>query len=132
MSAAKASDWRWVEENAVLAIHDRQLAEHGGADSIRDQAAIGSTLARPMNLAAYGNPDAADLAAAYIHGLAKNHPFIDGNKRTAWVTARVFLADNGWTLNFTPLDAIQAMEGVAAGRIGKSQLANWLRTRLQN
>ncbi len=85
-----------------------------------------------MDLAAYGNPDAADLAAADIFGLAKNHPFIDSNKGTARVTARGFLADNGRTLSFTSLDAIQAMEGVGAGRIGESQLANWLRTGLQN
>ena len=74
-------------------------------------------MARPASLAAYGNPDAAELAAAYIYGLATNHGFIDGNKRTAWMTGHVFLADNGLALDFAALDAIQVMEGVAAGRI---------------
>ena len=75
-------------------------------------------------------PEAAELAAAYICGLAANHGFIDGNKRTAWVTGRVFLADNGLALDFAPLDAIQAMEGVAASRITETELALWLRARL--
>ena len=78
----------WIDARVVLAIHDRQLAEHG-ADGIRDGGAIESALARPANLAAYGNPDAAELAAAYIHGLATDHGFIDGNTRTAWVTGRI-------------------------------------------
>ena len=77
--------WRWVESSVVFAIHDRQLAEHGGRDGIRDRAMVESALARPAHLAHYGNPDAADLAAAYAYGIAKNHGFVDGNKRTAWV-----------------------------------------------
>ena len=113
----------------MLAIHGRQFAEHGGADGIRDGGAIKSALARPANLAAYGNPDAPELAAAYICGLANNHGFIDGNKRPACVTGRVFLADNDIALNFAPLDAIQVMEGVAAGRITETELALWLRSR---
>ena len=131
MSVGAGAPWRWIDARVVLAIHDRQLAEHGGADGIRDGGAIESALARPTNLAAYGNPDAAELAAAYIYGLAKNHGFIDGNKRTAWVTGRVFLADNGLALDFAPLDAIQVMEGVAAGRITETELALWLRSRLR-
>ena len=131
MSVGAGAPWRWIDARVVLAIHDRQLAEHGGADGIRDGGAIESALARPANLAAYGNPDAAELAAAYIYGLAKNHGFIDGNKRTAWVTGRVFLADNGLALDFAPLDAIQVMEGVAAGRITETELALWLRSRLR-
>ena len=127
MSQDSPSQWRWVGLNVVLAIHDRQLAEHGGADGIRDRNAIESALARPLNLAAYGNPDAADLAAAYAYGLASNHGFLDGNKRTAWVTARLFLADNGQRLEFDPLDAIRIMEDVAAGRIGEAVLAGWFR-----
>ena len=96
--------WRWVGLAAVHAIHDRQLAEHGGLPGVRDLGAIESALARPQNLAAYGEPDAADLAAAYAYGLARNHGFADGNKRTAWVAARVFLADNGYGLRFEPIE----------------------------
>ena len=126
-----AGAWRWIEASVVLAIHDRQLAEHGGADGIRDRGAIDSALARPRNLAAYGNPDAADLAAAYIRGLTANHPFVDGNKRTAWVTGRLFLADNGFGANFDPLDAVAIVEGVAAGSFSETGLAGWLRPRLR-
>ena len=103
----------------------------GGADGIRDGGAIESALARPANLAAYGNPNAAELAAAYICRLANNHGFIDGNKRTAWVTGRVFLADKGLALDFAPLDAIQVMEGVAASGITETELALWIRSRLR-
>ena len=122
--------WRWVEASVVLAVHDRQLAEHGGADGIRDRGAIDSALARPRNIAAYGEPDAADLAAATIRGLAAAHPFVDGNKRTAWVAGRLFLADNGYRLAFEPLDAVALMEGVAAGRVDETALAAWIRARL--
>ena len=131
MSAGRPASWNWVGPNVVLAIHDRQLAEHGGADGIRDLGAIESALARPVNLAAYGDPDAAALAAAYMYGLAMNHGFVDGNKRVAWVTGRLFLADNGCGLIFDPLDAIRVMEGVAAGRVGESELAEWIRVRLR-
>ena len=131
MSVGASGPRRWIDARVVLAIHDRQLAEHGGADGIRDGGAIESALARPANLAAYGNPDAAEFVAACICGLATNHGFIDGNKRTAWVTGRVFLADNGLALDFAPLDAIQVMEGVAAGRITETELALWLRSRLR-
>ncbi len=131
MSQDDLSQWRWVGLNVVLAIHDRQLAEHGGPDGIRDLKAIESALARPLNLAAYGSPDIADLAAAYAYGLANNHGFIDGNKRTAWVTARLFLADNGQRLQFDPLDAIRTMEDVAGGRIREADLAGWFRRGLK-
>ena len=81
--------WKWVAPDVVGAIHDRQLAEHGGGVGLRDAGLLSSALARPENLAAYGDPDAFDLAAAYAFGIAKNHPFVDGNKRTAWVVALV-------------------------------------------
>ena len=122
--------WRWVRADVVFAVHDRQLAEHGGLDGVRDRGAVESALARPQNLAAYGAPDVADLAAAYAYGLARNHGFSDGNKRTAWVVARLFIADNDYTLKFDPLDAIRTMEGVAAGAIDEAQLAQWFRDRL--
>lgn len=90
-------------------------------------------MARPQNLAAYGRkPDAAALAAAYAYGLARNHGFADGNKRTAWVMARLFLADHGHGLRFAPLDAVRLMEGVAAGTLTEDQLAEWFRQRLEN
>jgi death on curing protein len=122
--------WRWVGAPVVFAVHDRQLAEHGGLDGIRDEGAVASALARPQNLAAYGEPDAADLAAAYAYGLARNHGFADGNKRTAWVVARLFLADNGYRLRFDPADAVRAVEAVASGVLGEGQLAAWFRERL--
>lgn len=131
MSEEDSSPWHWVEPSVVFAIHDRQLAEHGGGDGIRDPGAIESALAHPVNLASYSDPDAADLAAAYVYSLAKNHGFIDGNKRTAWIVARLFLADNGQRLSFDPLDAIQLMEGVADGRISETKLAEWFRQHLE-
>lgn len=123
--------WRWVGADLVYALHDRQLAEHGGPDGVRDPGAVESALARPLNLAAYGTPDAADLAAAYAYGLARNHGFVDGNKRTAWVVARLFLADNGYRLGFDPVDAVKMVEALAAGSLSESQLAAWFRDRLQ-
>jgi death-on-curing protein len=123
------ADWRWIGPDVVYAIHDRQIAEHGGLDGVRDKGLIESALARPVNLLAYGEPDAADLAAAYAYGLARNHGFSDGNKRIAWVTARLFLADNGFRLQFDKLDAVRAMEAVAAGTLAESDLATWFRQR---
>lgn len=123
--------WRWISAGLAYAIHDRQLAEHGGPDGVRDPGAVESALARPQNLAAYGTPDAADLAAAYAYGLARNHGFVDGNKRTAWVVARLFLADNGYRLRFDPVEAVKTVEALAAGSLDESQLAAWFRDRLQ-
>jgi death-on-curing protein len=116
-----------VAANVVYAIHDRQLAEHGGRDGIRDRGVIESALARPQNLLSYGDPDGAALAAAYAFGLARNHGFVDGNKRTAWIVARLFLADNGFTLKFDPREAIQQMEGLAAGAVTEDVMAQWFR-----
>lgn len=96
---------------------------------MRDQGAIESALARPQNLAAYGEPDAAALAAAYAFGLARNHGFVDGNKRTAWVIARLFLADNGVRLAYDKADAVRIVESLAAGRIDEETLAAWFRER---
>ena len=124
------SRWRWIAEEVVYAIHDRQLAEHGGADGLRDRGAIESALARPRNLEAYGEPDAAALAACYAAGIARSHGFVDGNKRTAWVLARLFLADNGRRLEFDPAEAIRAMEKLAGGTLAEEEFASWLRTRI--
>ncbi|MES2262053.1 MAG: type II toxin-antitoxin system death-on-curing family toxin [Pseudomonadota bacterium] len=124
--------WRWISADLAYAIHDSQLARHGGLDGVRDKNAVESALKRPEQLDSYGNPkpDAADLAAAYAHGLASNHGFSDGNKRTAWVVARVFLADNGVVLKFDPLDAIRTMEMVAGGTLEMDVLAAWFRARI--
>ena len=124
------TSWRWVNATVVQAIHDRQLAEHGGLSGIRDQGAVESALARPENLAAYSEPDAAGLAAAYAFGLARNHGFSDGNKRTAWVVARLFLADNGYRLRFDPVEAVRTVEAVAAGAMQEDGLAAWFRNRM--
>ncbi len=122
--------WRWVSAQVVHAVHDRQLAQHGGLAGIRDVGAVESALARPQNLAAYGEPDACDLAAAYAYGLTRNHGFSDGNKRTAWVTARLFLADNDCRLRFDPADAVRTVEAVAGGTLAEDVLATWFRERL--
>lgn len=123
-------EWRWVSFEVANAIHDRQLAEHGGLDGLRDQGLVESALARPQNLAVYGQPDGADLAAAYAYGLARNHGFADGNKRTAWIVARLFLADNGFRLKFEPLNAIKTVEEVAAGSMDEAALTAWFRERI--
>jgi len=122
--------WRRIERDVVFAIHERQLAEHGGAEGVRDPRVIESALARPKNLETYAKPDAADLAAGYAFGIAKNHGFVDGNKRAAWVTARLFLADNGRRIEFAPTDAVEIMVRVAAGLVEEGDLSSWFRERL--
>jgi len=124
------TDWRWVRADVVAAVHDRQIAEHGGPEGARDPGAIASALARPENLAVYGSPDAADLAAAYAFGLVRNHGFADGNKRTAWIVARLFLGDNGCRLRFERADAVRAIEALAGGTLEEAQFADWIRQRL--
>ncbi|MCM0607561.1 MAG: type II toxin-antitoxin system death-on-curing family toxin [Ideonella sp. WA131b] len=119
--------WRWVSAEVLLAVHEEQLAEHGGAAGVRDLGLFESALARPQNQAAYGNPDAADLAAAYGVGLAKNHPFIDGNKRTAFVAVELFLALNGHDLVADDADCVLTMLAVAAGSLDEPGFAAWLR-----
>lgn len=124
------TSWRWIEAPLVFAIHDRQIAEHGGLDGIRDIGGLESALFRPQNLAAYGMPDVADLAAAYAFGVVRSHPFLDGNKRTAWVLARLFLADNGHRLGYATADAIRLMQDLAAGEMDEATGAAWFRARL--
>lgn len=123
--------WVWIDVTVVQAIHDRQLAEHGGAEGIRDQGALESALARPQNLAGYAKPDAAALVASYAFGIARNHPFVDGNKRTAWVIARLFLAANAIELGFNREDAIRVMLALAAGELSEEELADWFRERIR-
>jgi len=122
----------WVREDVVLAIHRRQLAEHGGSDGVRDGGLLSSALARPKNLVAYGEPapDAAALAASYAYGIAKNHPFVDGNKRTALVVARTFLLLNGLDLSASQEEKYRTFLSLAEGRLSEEDLAEWLRQRL--
>jgi death on curing protein len=120
----------WLAVEDALAIHDRQLAEHGGGIGVRDVGLLESALARPRNHWAYGTIDPAVLAASYAFGIARNHPFIDGNKRTAWVAARLFLALNGHALTFTAEAAIAVVLALAAGDLTEAELADWFRTRL--
>ncbi len=120
--------WVWIDPSVIHAVHDEQLSEHGGAGGLRDAGLLESALARPMQLAAYGQPDAASLAAAYGFGLAKNHPFIDGNKRTAFVAVELFLALNGWALIASDADCVMAMLRLAGGESSEAQFAEWLRT----
>ena len=124
------SDWRWISSEAATAIHEEQLAEWGGGTGTRDEGGLLSALARPQNLAVYGEPDAAALAAAYAFGVCRNHPFVDGNKRTAWVLARLFLAKNGRALVFQEADATVRMLALAAGELGEDQFADWFRERI--
>jgi death on curing protein len=119
--------WVWIDLSVIHAVHDEQLGEHGGASGLRDAGLLESALARPMQLAAYGQPDAAALAAAYGFGLAKNHPFIDGNKRTAFVAVELFLALNGWELNASDAECVMAMLQLAAGECTEEQFAQWAR-----
>jgi death-on-curing protein len=121
--------WIWVQEAVVFAVHDRQIAEHGGSGGMRDQGAVLSALARPVNRAAYEDADTASLAGAYAFGLAKNHGFVDGNKRTAWIVARLFLQLNGVALRYDATDAIKVVEGTAAGNVTEDDLAAWFRER---
>lgn len=123
--------WRWVALDVLYAVHDRQVAEHGGSNGIRDVGAIESTMARPRNLVAYSDkPGTAALAAAYAYGLARNHGFVDGNKRVAWIVARLFLSDNKHRLRYEAPAAIRLMEDVAAGKISEKRLAEWFRERI--
>ncbi len=121
---------RWVSKDAALAIHDRQLAEHCGPSGIRDAGAFESALARPVNRWVYGEDDLFALAAAYAFGIARNHPFVDGNKRTAWTLARVFLIKNGLDLDFGEHEAIDLVQSLAAGELSEAELADWLREHL--
>ena len=125
------SEWRWVGRQALLLLHDESLAEHGGAAGLRSEVPLDSALARPLNLVAYGHPDAADLAAAYGIGLAKNHPFVDGNKRAAFLAVGLFLALNGRRLVATQAEATLTMLEVAAGGIDEATFASWIRDHLQ-
>lgn len=119
--------WRWIDRRALLLLHDESLAEHGGASGIRDEALFDSALARPLNLATYGAPDVADLAAAYGLGIAKNHAFVDGYKRAAFLVVGLFLALNGYRLRATQADATITMLAAAADDCDEASFARWIR-----
>lgn len=124
----KPRRWAWIALDAVLAIHDEQVAEHGGIRGVRDLTVVDSALARPRNLMAYGNPDAASLAASYAFGLCSNHGFLDGNKRTAYVIAETFLDLNGYAMAASDQAVVNTMMAVASGVMSEEQLANWFRS----
>ncbi|OQW44615.1 MAG: death-on-curing protein [Proteobacteria bacterium SG_bin6] len=124
------SDWIWVSAEVALTAHAEQLAEHGGAPGVRDPAMLESALARPLNLVAYGVPDAATLAAAYAFGVAHNHPFVDGNKRTAAVVSETFLLLNGYRLACSDAELVVAFLALAAGELTPDDLAAWFRAHL--
>jgi len=113
-----------------MAAHAEQLAQHGGGGGVRDDRLLESAMARPRNLAAYGEPDVADLAAAYAFGIARNHPFVDGNKRTAAVVGETFLMLNGRRLGVSDAELVVAFLALAAGELAEDEMADWFRSRL--
>lgn len=119
--------WRWIASDVLYAVHEEQLAEHGGLAGLRDANALESAVARPEQLAHYGAPDIAELAAAYGFGIARNHPFSDGNKRTAFVAVELFLALNGYELIADDSDCILTMLSLAAGDLDEAVFAEWIR-----
>lgn len=125
-----ATNWVWVATEVALAAHAEQLAEHGGREGVRDAGLLDSAMARPRNLADYGDPDAAALAAAYAFGIARNHPFVDGNKRTAAVVSETFLVLNGHALEATDAELVVAFLALAAGELSEEELADWFRSHL--
>ena len=117
----------WVESAVAIAIHHEQLAEHGGAEGVRDLNMLESALARPLDLVAYGAPDAADLAASYAFGIARDHPFVDGNKRAAAVVSETFLRLNGFSLDCDDVELVATFLGLAAGELTVEELTLWFR-----
>lgn len=122
----------WVKPNLVLAMHDRLLAEHGGPSGMKDRGLLESALARPRHLWTYEQPDIARLAASYIVGLIRNHPFVDGNKRTGFITGYVFLVRNGLQLTASEFEATHYLFTLAKGEIAEEALADWLRINTKN
>ena len=121
------TEWIWIDPTVVLVVHETQLAEHGGSTGVRDIGLLESALARPMNLVANGEPDFADLAASYGFGIARNHLFVDGNKRTAFVSVELFLRFNGYQLVADDAACVLTMLALAAGELDETGFAAWLR-----
>ncbi|MES2988104.1 MAG: type II toxin-antitoxin system death-on-curing family toxin [Pseudomonadota bacterium] len=123
-------DWVWVDSAVAVAAHNEQLAEHGGPAGIRDPNMLESAMARPLNLVAYGDPDVAELAASYAFGIARNHPFVDGNKRTAAVVSETFLALNGYLLDCSDVELVVTFLALAAGEFTVEALGDWFRAHI--
>lgn len=121
---------RFLSAAVAQAVHDRQLSEHGGLQGVKDAGLLASAIARPLNKHSYGEEDLCALAAAYAFGIARNHPFLDGNKRTAWVMARLFLRLNGVTISYDKADAIRMVLALAAGDLPEDGVAEWFRAHL--
>ena len=121
----------WLDKRLILVIHGEQLREHGGAEGVRDEGLLESALARPLNAASYGEPDLAELAALYALGIARNHPFVDGNKRTAYVALELFLDLNGVDLTASDAESTVAMLDMAAGEFTDEEFTLWVREHAQ-
>ncbi len=121
--------WRWLLGGVVIAMHDEQIAAHGGSLGVRDAGLLSSALARPQNQAVYGEPSVFDLAAAYAFGIIRNHPFVDGNKRTGFLAAYVFLDLNGWELMASEAEAMAAVLALAANEMDEAGFADWIRAK---
>ena len=119
--------WRWINRQALLLLHGESVAEHGGSTGLRDEGALDSALARPQNLVSYGKPDIADLAASYASGIARNHPFIDGNKRAAFLSVGLFLYLNNHRLQASQVESTLSVIALAAGEITEGEFAAWIR-----
>ena len=124
------TSWKWVSAASALAAHREQLAIYGGGDGVRDVGLLESALARPQHLASYGDPDAAELAASYAFGIARNHPFVDGNKRVALMVCEAFLLKNGLEVRATNSELVPIFLSLAAGELSEKDLASWLRERI--
>ena len=123
-------DWDWVSVDDAILAHQQSMANYGGSDGVRDGGGLESALAYPQNLTAYGDPGLAELAAGYLLAVAKNHAFVDGNKRTAWTVMRLFVALNGGRLDYERLEAVHFVEGVAGGVIDYDSAREWIAERL--
>jgi len=122
--------WIWVALDVAIAAHAEQIAEHGGGEGIREAGLLDSAMARPQNLALYGDPDVSELAASYAFGIARNHPFVDGNKRTAAVVSETFLVLNGHVLTATDAELVITFVALAAGELSEDELTVWFRDHL--
>lgn len=120
------SEPKWLTKQIVIAVHEGLIAEHGGLGGVRDEGLLESALARPRHAAAYGSPSLFELAASYAYGIALNHPFLDGNKRTALMAAYIFLGRNGLRLTAPEVEAVAVFRDLAAGEIGEAEVAGWL------
>jgi death on curing protein len=125
-----AQRWIWITRAVAIAAHAEQLAEHGGGEGVRDLGLLEGAMARPQNLSQYGEPDIAELAASYAFGIARNHPFVDGNKRTAAVVSETFLVLNGGSLLASDAELVVAFVALAAGELSEEELATWFREHL--